>query len=94
MQTLFRLGQMSLEFTGVYFTQEFFSYLETSDEALLNGLTLTPESSQYETLLYYLAKNRGFVVLMGITLIEWPKQLLDDIFHKLLDSFLGKIREA
>jgi len=46
---------MSLEFTGVYFTQEFFTYLETSDEALMDGRILTEESGLYETLLYYLA---------------------------------------
>ena len=89
-QTFFRLLQMSLEFTGMYFTQEFYAYLEKTDEQVMEGVIMTDSSTMYETMLYYLAQNRGYVILLGIMVFEWPKQLLDDIFHKLLDGFLEK----
>jgi hypothetical protein len=45
----FQLVMMVINFTGVYFTGEFFTYLETSDETLYSTATImTPDSTYYD----------------------------------------------
>lgn len=86
---------MSLNFTGVYFTGGFFTYLESTDESLLATATpITPESSYYEMALYHIHINKGFVMLFCIVFFEWPKGILEDLFHKVSDEKLSKIRDA
>ena len=48
----------------------------------------------YDKAHYFAVQNKGYLILLGIMTVEWPKQFLDQIFHKILDAFLGKIREA
>ena len=60
----------------------------------MEGLKLAPESTFLDVVYYYAYMNKGLFILIAIMTIEWPKSFIDQIFHKLLDQFLGSIREA
>jgi hypothetical protein len=38
--------------------------------------------------------NKGIVMLTCIVLVEWPKGIVENLFHKFFDEMLTKIREA
>jgi hypothetical protein len=65
---------MTLEFSNVYFSQQFFTYLESTDASLLEGLS---SESMYDKAHYFVVQNKGYFILLGIMTVEWPKQLLD-----------------
>lgn len=81
---------MTLEFSGLYFSTNFFKYLEVEGEVMEAELP----STWTEAIVYHIQRNKGYALLAGIMIIEWPKQMIDHIFHKLLDQFLSKIRHA
>lgn len=71
---LFKMIFMTIAFTGVYFTGEFFAYLETTDEGLLAEATeMTECTSWYETFLQFVYMRKGYIMLFCIIFIEWPK---------------------
>ena len=92
---IFKILFMSVAFTGVYFTGEFFAYLETTDEGLLDGATeMTECTTWYEVLLQFIYMKKGYFMLFCIIFIEWPKQIIEDIFNKFFDELLTKISNA
>lgn len=86
---------MIIGFSGVYFTGEFFKYLETSDETLYSAAPATSVDSTYwDQLMFWIHMNKGIVMLACIVFVEWPKGIVEDLFHKYFDEMLTKIREA
>jgi hypothetical protein len=92
---MFQLVMMCISFTGVYFTGEFFSYLETTDESLYEtAVAVSAESSYYDQAMYFIHMNKGIVMLSCIVFVEWPKGIVENLFHRYFDGMLTKIREA
>jgi hypothetical protein len=66
-----------MDFTGVYLTGEFFSFMETTEESVnATAPILTEESSQFDQLMHFIHMNRGFVMIAGMVTVEWPKGII------------------
>ena len=81
---------MGLEFAGVNYAHEFFSYLESEDD-LTNIEPLALDVGIYEAMCHFAAKNKGLMILATIMCIEWPKSIITRMFEKVLSNFCGKV---
>jgi hypothetical protein len=70
---------MTLEFTQLHYSQKFFAYLEEDDSKL------GPD---------FMSQNKGIVIMCCIVGVEWPMHWANNLFMRLFDNFIDKIRHA
>jgi len=72
--------QLGFEFATVQLSQQFFAFLEAPEDPADKG--------------DFYKENRGWLLLLYILAIKWPKQIVDEKFYNILCNFLHKIAQT